>query len=147
MSHIIEAWFDACVEPINPGGHGGAGIFVKVDGRVDIAKGFYLGHGHRMSNQAAEYQACIEVLKHIATIPGPAIIYGDSKLVIMQLQGKWRVNGGLYMPYYEEALKLYRPQKRRLKLQWIPRKKNHECDRLSKAELLNRGIKFKIQPE
>lgn len=134
-------------EPRNPGGHGGWGALVKIDGKTVWESSGYIPASYRTSNNVCEYSGMIAVLKHIAPIPGPAIIYGDSKLVIMQLQGRWRVNGGLYMPYYEEALPLYRQQKRRLKLQWIPRDQNHECDRLSKAELLNRGIKFKIQPE
>ncbi len=100
-----------------------------------------------MSNNVAEYSAAAAALAMAATYPGPIILRGDSKLVIMQLQGKWRGNGGLYHPFYLDVKKIYGSVKDRIRLQWIPREQNDICDVLSKQVLHDRGIVFRIQPE
>lgn len=150
---LIEGWFDGVCEPRNPGGHAAWGALVKVNGQVVFSAGGYVGVGPKMSNNVAEYSGLIAVLEYIAPLPGPAIIRGDSKLAIYQNTpdpdyGKlWKVNGGLYMPYYLQARKLLDAQRDRLHLEWIPRDQNNECDQLSKAELHKRGVQFRIQPE
>lgn len=144
---MIEAWFDGVCEPRNPGGHAAYGALVKVDGVVVFAESQYVGHGPKMSNNVAEYSGIIAVFREIEKHPGVAIVRGDSKLVIEHLRGRWRVNGGFYHPYYLEAKKLYAGLRNRIRLEWIPRKQNSECDELSKQVLRDKGIKFRIQPE
>lgn len=100
-----------------------------------------------MSNNVAEYAGACAALTKAAEYPGVILLRGDSKLVIMQLQGKWKVNGGLYHPFYLKAKEVYDREKSRLKLQWIPRDQNDECDALSKQVLKDRSVAFKIQPE
>jgi ribonuclease HI len=144
---MIEAWFDGCTEPVNPGGHAAWGALVRVDGIDVYSAGGYCGFGSQMSNNVAEYSAfCVvatECLKHT----GVVIIRGDSKLVVMHLQGKWKVNGGLYKPFYDKAKPLWEELKQRAKLIWIPREQNDICDVLSKKVLKDRGIVFRLQPE
>lgn len=99
-------------------------------------------------------------------------IRGDSKLVIYHnsidpaIKRKWNTNChgckrdikycycklpqmGLYYPCYLKAKQLVEQVKAitTLTLEWIPRDLNEECDRLSKGELITRGVEFKIQPE
>lgn len=146
---MIEAWFDGVCEPKNPGGHAAWGALVKVDGEEKLSIGRYVGHGPQMSNNVAEYSGMLAVLEHIHTLPNEqrtGIIRGDSKLVIMQLQSKWRVKKGLYIPFFRKALELYLPLCHRIKLQWVPRDQNSECDGLSKGVLIQMGVKFRIQP-
>lgn len=144
---MIEAYFDGCCEPRNPGGHAAWGAVVLVDGESVYRAGGYCGFGPKMSNNVAEYSAFIatatECLKH----PGPCIIRGDSKLVVMQLTGKWNVNGGLYKPFFDQALVLWRKLRDRTRLQWIPREENDLCDVLSKQVLKDMNVVFRIQPE
>lgn len=144
--HRIEAWFDGVCEPRNPGGHAAWGALVRVDDVDVYSAGGYCGVGPAMSNNVAEYSGFCAALEEASKHAGTITLRGDSKLVIMQLQGKWKVNGGLYFPFYLEAKKLYVANKDRLKLQWIPREKNDVCDVLSKKVLLDRGIEFRIQP-
>jgi ribonuclease HI len=144
---MIEAWFDGVCEPRNPGGHAAFGALVKVDGAVVLSVGKYVGHGPTMSNNVAEYSGAIAVLEEIPKHRGVAKIYGDSKLVVMQLTRQWAVHGGFYVPFYERARKLYEPLRVRASFFWISRDKNGECDRLSKDVLHSMGIKFRIQPE
>jgi ribonuclease HI len=75
-----------------------------------------------------------EVRRH----EGPATVYGDSQLVINQLNGKWDVNGGIYLPYYRLAAQLLQPLKPRVTLQWILRDQNILADALSKSALPKR---------
>ena len=147
MARLIEAWFDGVCEPCNPGGHAAWGAMVHVDGVEVYRQGAYCGVGPKMSNNVAEYSGAAAALAMAATYPGPIILRGDSKLVIMQLQGKWRVNGGLYHPFYLEAKKIYGSLRDRIRLQWVPREQNDICDVLSKQVLHDKGVKFRIQPE
>jgi ribonuclease HI len=134
-------------EPTNPGGHAAYGVLIKVGGEVVLAAGHYVGNGPGMSNNVAEYSGMIRILEELPKYPGPAKVFGDSKLVIMQLNRRWEVHGGLYVPYYEKARVLYEKERERIVTTWIPRTLNSECDRLSKQVLLDRGVKFRIQPE
>ena len=144
---MIEGWFDGVCEPRNPGGHAAWGALVKIDDKEVMAKGGYCGVGPKMSSNVAEYSAFIAVAEEIMKHPGVAIIRGDSKLVICQLNGAWGVNGGLYVPFYEKAMVLWSKLRKRARLEWIPREENDVCDYLSKKELHDRGVKFRIQPE
>lgn len=144
---MIEAMFDGCCEPRNPGGHAAWGALVKVDGKIVWQDGGYCGVGPAMSNNVAEYSGALAALTEAVKHPGVILLRGDSKLVIMQLQGKWKVNGGLYHPFYLKARDVYDREKGRIKLQWVPRDQNEECDVLSKQVLKDMNVVFRIQPE
>ena len=89
-----------------------------------------------MSNNVAEYAGVLHVLKYLASrLPGRVTIHGDSKLVINQLNGKWRIRKGLYLSIAMEAKELLAHLKGlgwQINLCWIPRAQNEECDALSK---------------
>jgi len=59
----------------------------------------------------------------------------NSQLVINQLNRKWDVKNGLYLPYYKVAANLLEPLKLRVTLKWIPREQNRLADALSKSAL------------
>lgn len=144
---MIKAWFDGVCEPKNPGGFAAYGIHVEVDGAVVARRGAYVGNGPLYSNNVAEYSGFIAAAKECLNHEGPIEIRGDSALVINQLRGKWRVNGGLYYPYYVEASDLWAMLRERGQLFWIPRQENEICDVLSKQVLKDMGVKFRIQRE
>ena len=144
---MIEGWFDGCCEPRNPGGHAAWGAAVHVDGASVYREGGYCGVGPKMSNNVAEYSAFCAVARECLKHEGVIWIRGDSKLVVMQLTGKWNINGGLYMPFHQEAKALWAQIKDRAKLTWIPREQNDVCDVLSKKVLKDMGVVFKLQPE
>jgi ribonuclease HI len=149
----IKAYFDGCCEPVNPGGTAsyGAVVFIN-DVRIwDCSKIFYpvKGKEKETSNNVAEYSGFIAILEYLIEneLEGSQItIYGDSKLVIEQMKGNWRMVKGFYLPFAKRAKELVRNFKK-LKLVWIPREQNSIADELSKAELLKAGVKFMIQPE
>ena len=74
------------------------------------------------------------------------IIRGDSKLVIEQMFGSWRIKQGLYLLLAYEAQKLLSEFSNTIG-QWIPRDENEICDKLAKDVLRNMKIKFRLQPE
>lgn len=172
MIEKIEAWFDGCCEPVNPGGFAAWGALVKIDGVKAWEDGVLVCRGPKASNNVAEYSGALAAMKFINKHLGENIchsltIRGDSKLVIHQLDGSWNVNctrctkplfrchcgkktPGLYFPFYEQAkaeLDALKRKVKRLNLVWIPREENSECDVLSKGVLLRMGVKFRIQPE
>jgi ribonuclease HI len=148
----ITAYFDGCCEPINPGGTAsfGAVIFVN-DKRVkDISQIFYpvRGREKETSNNVAEYSGFISLLEYFISekLTGEKIsVYGDSKLVILQMFGRWRIKKGFYVPLAKKA-KILLKNFTKIKGFWIPREENSIADELSKAQLLKAGIEFKIQP-
>jgi len=143
---MIEGYFDGCMEPKNPGGHGAWGGVVIIDGKTVWSSGGYIGSGPKYSNNCSEYAGATAVIQECLKHDGVCIIKGDSKLVIMQLSKRWKVRGGLYRPFYEEAMVWWNKLKPRAKLQWVPRKENSLCDALSKKVLKDMGIRFRIQP-
>lgn len=98
-----------------------------------------------MSNNVAEYCGFIDAILAVKQLAGPAIIRGDSNLVINQLMGAWRAKAGLYLPYYQEAVNLLEHERDRVTLIWIPREENEECDAGTKAVLTERGITVRIR--
>ena len=144
---MIEGWFDGCCEPKNPGGHAAWGAAVHVDGVSVYREGGYCGFGPKMSNNVAEYSAFCAVAKECMRHTGPIWIRGDSKLVVMQITGRWKIHGGFYVPFYQEAKALWASVRDRARLTWIPREENDICDVLSKKVLHDMGVVFRLQPE
>jgi ribonuclease HI len=151
----IEAYFDGACEPKNPGGHASWGAVVYLNGGEVWARSGYVGHGPTMSNNVAEYSGLIALLEHLTgstlfaviTCQVPVTIRGDSKLVVMQMKGLWHVKRGLYTPYYRQAVLLARAfADGALKFEWVPREQNERADELSKDVLVERGVRFRIQP-
>jgi ribonuclease HI len=151
MDRLIEAWFDGVCEPVNPGGTAAYGVLVKRGDEVLFTEGRCVGAGPSMSNNVAEYAGVCCVMDWLLLNHGDGniTIRGDSKLVIYQLLGMWRVKGGLYLPYHQKASHLLSVLRERAKvlLAWVPREENSECDKLSKAVLTRMGIALRIQPE
>lgn len=153
--HLIEAWGDGVCEPVNPGGHAAWGIRICVDRKEVHTAGGYVGEGPKMSNNVAEYAAATAAFDWVgqSELPGILKLRMDSKLVINQLSGKWKVHreyNGLYIPYHDTAKLLLDLLKKKLggvELIWIPRTENEKCDKYSKQVLRDRGIRFRLQPE
>ena len=146
---MIEVWFDGCCEPVNPGGHAGYGAAI-LDGSKTLweCSGYILA-SPQTSNNLAEYTAFLSAVDWLVENKlhtEEIIFYGDSKLVINQMFGSWRIRKGIYVPLAimarEKIKKLTKASG-----EWVPREENYIADELSKRELLKRGIVFKIQPQ
>lgn len=131
---MIEAWFDGAF--LWDEGHAAYGAIVKQDGETVFSESKYMGASRStLSVNCAEYAGLIAVLKFLISIKAPAAtIYGDSRMVIMQMGAGWKMRGGTYGSYFIEARQL-RNQLPPLNFKWIPREKNWEADALSKEPL------------
>lgn len=142
---MIKAYFDGACAPFNPGGHMGIGAYVlDHDGTRIFEYSGYEPNSPTTSNNVAEYMAienCMDFIINNGFSEEDVTFFGDSKLVIMQMSGKWRVHGGHYAETAERCLnKLYFINNAKFK--WIPREHNENADYLSNVQLLKRGLKF-----
>lgn len=151
---MITAEFDGCCEPRNPGGHAAYGTVIRHDGKLIHRSSVYVGHGPKMSNNVAEYSGVLEILKVLwdqGYQNERVLIKSDSMLVVEQLNRRWKIRGGLYVPFCRQAKKVLAllVQERGLVVEflWVSRDDNVECDVLSKDVLRQRGVRFRIQPE
>jgi ribonuclease HI len=143
------AFFDGCCEPRNPGGNAGYGVVIYKDGQRVWQHSGMMPASKATSCNVAEYLAFNAALDWFianSLTKEPILIKGDSKLVIQQCFGRWRIKRGLYREYALEA-KGKMLQFKALKGTWISRVYNSEADDLSKDHLRKAGIKFVIQPD
>jgi ribonuclease HI len=64
------------------------------------------GRERETSNNIAEYLGLIAILEHfirIKTQHEPIMVYGDSKLVIQQMSGRWKIKEGIYESFAQSA--------------------------------------------
>ena len=87
-----------------------------------------LAHG---TNNQAEYAGLIVGLMKAEGMDITEVeVFGDSMLVVKQMQGAWRVKSEGLRPYYLRAYELARKFDA-FKIDWIPREENAEADALS----------------
>ncbi len=125
--HLI-VHFDGCAKD-NGDGPSGAGWCITTDEGEGICYGYkYLGI---KTNNEAEYLALIECLKELNKIkPSSCTIKGDSKLVISQVNRKWKCGAPNLVPLRDVAAVLLKKLNKAM-LVHIPREQNGMADRLS----------------
>ena len=130
-----EAWFDGACEPVNPGGYASFGVFIP----PDVAFSGYVGHGEGMTNNVAEYAGVVAALEYLMeNKDDEVVIYGDSRLVIEQLSGRWGANTRKPYGKYFLRAKHLAIQFRSLRFEWVPREENAAADELSKMAIAGR---------
>lgn len=128
---MIEVWTDGLCEPINPGGTGCAGYIIKKNGKIVEKGSESLGASRDMTNNVAEYSALIRALQAIKKLglDNEKILFrSDSKLLVSQMKGEWKVKGARIVPLHGKAADLTKGLD--IDFQWIPREENEEADRL-----------------
>jgi ribonuclease HI len=96
------------------------------------------------TNNEAEYKAIIRGLEELLkTYSGDLLIEGDSKLVINQLRGEWKVKKQDLIPYFNRVKEL-EAKLNKIDYEWIERKENKEADLLSAKAL---GLSLKKRDE
>lgn len=141
-------YFDGACQPINPGGTMGFGAIVTEDGDIIWkAAGMSEPDDDRgmTSNNLAEYTGLLALLDYFISAElndSDIEIRGDSKLVIEQMTGNWRIGDGVYVQAARQAERLA-AQFKNLRFLWIPREHNHLADDLSKSELIKAGIRMR----
>jgi ribonuclease HI len=130
---VHRVYFDGACGPVNPGGIATFGWrFVGPDGQLLASEQGEVCRGPGATNNVAEWHALWRALQFLAARgwQGQLRIYGDSRLVINQLTGRWRCHKGHLRRYRDACLNLLRRMDWRAS--WIPREQNEEADELSK---------------
>ena len=140
-----KCYFDgACV---NPGGHIGAGVHI-IEGKKDTTALYineYTPANPGNSSNVAEYIALINLLEIMSDkIDCTIEIFGDSRLVVNQMNKQWKIKEGLYKSYAVRCLNLFTELRSRNKvsIRWISRDFNTIADAQSKKAISdNREVK------
>jgi ribonuclease HI len=139
-------YFDGACEPKNPGGNMGLGAVVLNDKkeRVGMFSDFIPANPEN-SNNVAEYKAfgwLVAALSDRVEKTDTVEIFGDSKLVVNQMNGFWKIKQGRYVEYAQGYLPIFQRLKTQCKvyLKWIPREQNQLADDLSKAHLIANNV-------
>ena len=124
-------YFDGLCEP-NPGGIATYGYVISRGGKT-LEEGGGAVTGEETTNNIAEYTGLVRALERAVALGltvGAVKVFGDSKLVISQVTGEWRVRDRKLAPLYLAARALVEKFERPT-LSWVPREQNKEADRLS----------------
>jgi len=127
----VILYIDGLSEPSNPGL--GTYGFVIYDGKKKLAEGSGLA-GHNVTSNFAEYAALAEGLKKLVAlgVEGDVLVRSDSKLLVGQMSGEWKVKGGMYVPKLKEARELMKAFGS-ISFEWVPRERNEEADLLTRV--------------
>jgi ribonuclease HI len=131
---VIEIFFDGLCQPRNPGGIACYAFLIRRDGNIEhsdyglAAEPF----SENSTNNVAEYTALINALEWLSRnrISDSIRIASDSKLVVSQLNGKYKVKSDRIIPLYRRALSLMKSFSD-IQIRWVPREENWEADALT----------------
>ncbi len=113
----------------NPG-HAAYGFVVLQHGKTIYEEGKKIGHN---TNNVAEYSAVINALKYISNIEHPTSkiqFFLDSKLVVEQLSGRWKIKNENLRSLCHTVKTLELHMGKKITYSHIPREKNTEADRM-----------------
>ena len=121
----------------NPG-HAGYGALVRdpKTGAILAEKAGYVGIA---SNNVAEYSGLLAGLELVHEIDPDCriLVKMDSKLVVEQMSGRWKIKHADMQKLAGQARRIVDP--RRVRYEWIPRERNKDADRLSN-EAMDAGM-------
>jgi ribonuclease HI len=145
----IEVYFDGLCQPYNPGGIACYAFVIKKygynnDDETCVGQTIYNQYGlaaepftNDASNNVAEYMGIIKALERLLLLlpqlngeNSKIIVRGDSKLVVYQIKGKYKVKASRIVPLHQTVMSLISKFKV-LNIEWIPREQNRDADMLS----------------
>ncbi|WP_031044582.1 bifunctional RNase H/acid phosphatase [Streptomyces sp. NRRL F-5650] len=113
----------------NPGPAGyGAVVLDAATGETLVEAAEYLGV---VTNNVAEYRGLLAGLRAARDLDPDALVHVrmDSKLVVEQMSGRWKIKHPDMKPLATEATRVFPPG--RVTYEWIPRADNKHADRLA----------------
>lgn len=131
-----KIFFDGATLYKNPSEKIGYGVLYNNEEHI----GSYYSSAGNLTNNLSEYYGFLLSLRlvEMKKPEGSILISCDSKLVVKQMNGEWRIKDGGYAKVARGCLKLFNKLKKKyeIKLVWIPREQNDIADRLSKEALI-----------
>lgn len=124
----------------NPGPAGyGAVVRDKLSGETLAERKGFIGVA---TNNVAEYQGLIAGLRAARELGAETVdVRMDSKLVVEQMSGRWKIKHPSMQPLAKEAQEVARDLGR-VTYEWIPRERNKQADRLA-----NEAMDDEAKPE
>ncbi len=112
----------------NPGIAASGTVVCAENGQILAEIGRFLGE---TTNNVAEYTSVIEGLKWTLNEDSEASVHFkmDSKLVVEQLSGRWKIKDEKLRALAKEATELYRGRK--ITFEWVPREQNKRADAIA----------------
>ncbi|MBY8342470.1 bifunctional RNase H/acid phosphatase [Streptomyces spinosirectus] len=113
----------------NPGPAGyGSVVLDATTGETLVEAAEYIGVA---TNNVAEYRGLLAGLRAAHQLDPSAIVHVrmDSKLVVEQMSGRWKIKHPDMKPLAMQASQVFPPE--RVTYEWIPREKNKHADRLA----------------
>ncbi len=109
----------------NPGDAAGGAVVIAHDGQIVAQLGIRCGVA---SNNVAEYRGMIEALRLLRQWDNdePVLVRLDSKLVVEQMSGRWKVKHPDMRDLVREAFDLIGPMQ--VTFEWVPRAENALAD-------------------
>ncbi|QFZ16852.1 bifunctional RNase H/acid phosphatase [Saccharothrix syringae] len=112
----------------NPGPAGYGAVVLDADGAVLAERSAGIGVA---TNNVAEYQGLLAGLRAAAELGASEVVVRmDSKLVVEQMSGRWKVKHPAMQPLNAQARELAR-EFARVGYEWVPRERNKRADRLA----------------
>lgn len=111
----------------NPGPAATGFVVKNSAGQILVQKGQYIG---KATNNVAEYRAVIAALEWIADHPSSINFFLDSKLVVNQLKGLFKIKNKTLQSLVITIKKLERKLSAPVVYFYIPREKNKAADSL-----------------
>jgi len=142
---MIYLYFDGLCLPKNPGGVACYGFVVYENGK-ELSRGYGLAArpwSEEATNNVAEYVGLLKGLEWISrNRPKEDVtVRGDSRLIVMQMAGKFKVRSKRLRPLHERC-KMLESKLGNVVYEWVPRETNREADRLTEEayrEFTGRG--------
>jgi len=109
----------------NPGLAAGGAVILDDRGELIAELGVLCGVA---SNNVAEYRGMIEAMKLLRSwdIAGPIVVRMDSKLVVEQMSGRWKVKHPDMRQMVKDAFEVIGPMQ--VSFEWVPRDANALAD-------------------
>lgn len=118
----------------NPGVAGSGSLVVDAATKETVAEIVY-AFTEKATNNVAEYRGLIEGLKVAAEVGAEEVyVFMDSKLVVEQMSGRWKIKHPDMQRLAVEARKLA-GSFARITYTWIPREQNKDADALSNVAM------------
>ncbi len=133
--------FDGSCDP-NPGGIMGFGwVILWANGKNTTEGSKEKKPSPSNTNNVAEYTALKEGMKDYLNSggKGPLQVRGDSRLVINQMSGKWKINNKKLAEINSQVTSMIKKYKLQVRFTWVPREKNTTADRLATPRSVLKG--------
>ena len=133
----LYVYFDGLCEPKNPGGVATYGLIIQKNDEVifeDCGLAEAEPWSDDASNNVAEYSGVIRALEWLdknKAHDSHIVLRGDSKLILSQLKGEYKVKSLRLVELHHKAKKLL-SKFSNLHIEWVERALNQEADRLSR---------------